>query len=41
MNGYPDQNDQNPDRKKQGLQRILYQGGNRLLGKKWPKGDIT
>ena len=41
MNGYPDQNDQNPERNEQGLEKILNQGGNKLLGKKWPKGDIT
>ena len=41
VNDYPDQNNQNPDRNKQVLQKILNQGVNKLLGKKWPKGNIT
>jgi hypothetical protein len=41
VNGYPDQNNQNPDRKKHGLQKILEQRGNKVLGSDWPKGDIA
>ena len=30
-----------PRSQKAGFAKILYQGGNKLLDKKWPKGDIT
>ena len=41
MNDYPDQNNQNPNCNKYGLQNILEQSGNKLFGQEWPKGDIA
>ena len=41
VNGYPDQNNHNHDRHKQSLEKILKQGGNKLFGQEWPKGDIA